>query len=130
MDTAVDGGLATVDTAAVHPDHRRRGIGRALLAETRARLRGTGAAVLDAWTRDDPDTLAWYRAMGFAEDSHYLHVYADARADESEPGRAVARARTGLRLRSAFLHASLADEARMRREFHRVHVCRRFATEL
>jgi len=28
------------------------------------------------WTRDDPDTLSWYRAMGFAESDHYLHVYA------------------------------------------------------
>lgn len=31
---------------------------------------------------------------------------------------------------SAFLHAELADELQLRRQFARVHVCRRFAKEL
>jgi hypothetical protein len=33
-----------------------------------------GMVTLDAWTRDLPGTLRWYRAMGFIESDHYLHV--------------------------------------------------------
>jgi hypothetical protein len=74
--------------------------------------------------------LRWYRAMGFRESDHYLHVYASHYAVVGEPERAVARARPGLRPMSAFFHADLADEERLRREFARVHVCRRFSIAL
>ncbi|MEU4099016.1 GNAT family N-acetyltransferase [Streptomyces sp. NPDC026673] len=127
MDTLVDGTLATIDTVAVHPDHHRRGLGRALLRRTRAQVRERGATTLDAWTRDDPGTLAWYRAMGFTESDHYLHVYAHHHTAPGEPDRAILTPRPGLRLMAAFLHAKLEDEAQLRREFSRVHVCRRFA---
>ncbi|MFC5907917.1 GNAT family N-acetyltransferase [Streptacidiphilus monticola] len=127
MDTGIEGGLATIDTIAVHPDHRRRGLGRQLLDRTRAWARAAGATTLDAWTRDDADTLAWYRSMGFAESDHYLHVYAFHYSDPAEPGRAIAEPRPGLRPVLVFGHAPLADEARMRAEFARVHVDRRFA---
>ncbi|MFJ6676629.1 GNAT family N-acetyltransferase [Actinosynnema sp. NPDC091369] len=120
---------ATIETIAVHPDHQHRGIGGALLSRARARARALGATTLDAWTRDDPPTLRWYRAMGFQESDHYLHVIADHRASADEPARAVV-ARPGLRVAKAYLHADLADEARLRREFGRVHVCRRFALPL
>ena len=62
----VRGEAATIDTVVVHPDFRRQGIGRALLDAVVVPLRGEGVAVLDAWTRDDPGTLAWYRGLGFA----------------------------------------------------------------
>ena len=130
MDVEIDGGLATIETVAVHPDHRRRGLGRVLLARASARLVGSSATTLDAWTRDDPDTLAWYRAMGFAESDHYLHVYANHYTDSGEPERAVRTPRPGLKPMMLFLHAKLAEEQRMREEFARVHVCRRFAKEL
>ncbi|WP_431947789.1 GNAT family N-acetyltransferase [Actinacidiphila sp. bgisy167] len=130
MDTSVEGDVATIDTVAVHPDHQRRGLGRELLEQTRDRAHELGAATLDAWTRDDPDTLSWYRAMGFTESDHYLHVYANHYRDPAEPGRAVAEARPGLRALMVFAHAGLADEERMRRQFTRVHVCRRFAMSL
>ncbi|MFB8273460.1 GNAT family N-acetyltransferase [Streptomyces sp. NPDC055955] len=77
MDVTVDGGLATIDTVAVHPDHQHQGHGRALLTEAQARARFLGLDTLDAWTRDLPETLRWYRAMGFIESDHYLHVYAN-----------------------------------------------------
>ncbi|MFD8073443.1 GNAT family N-acetyltransferase [Streptomyces sp. NPDC059718] len=128
MDTSVEGDLATIDTVAVHPDHQHRGIGRRLLEKTRSRARAAGASMLDAWTRDDADTLAWYRAMGFAESDHYLHVYADHYASSGEPGHAIEAARAGLRPIALFLHATLADEEGLRGEFARVHVCRRFST--
>ncbi|MGF1429041.1 GNAT family N-acetyltransferase [Kitasatospora sp. LaBMicrA B282] len=130
MDVTVDGDLATVDTVAVHPDHQHQGIGRALLTEARARVAALGVPTLDAWTRDDPDTLRWYRAMGFAESSHYLHVYANHYTDAGEPARAIAERRPELRPMMAFLHAKLQDEQLLRAQFARVHVCRRFALEV
>ncbi|MGK5627456.1 GNAT family N-acetyltransferase [Streptomyces sp. URMC 123] len=127
IDVSVDENLATVDTIGVHPDHQHQGLGRALLAEARARVSALGVPTLDAWTRDDPATLRWYRAMGFTESHHYLHVYANYYADVGEPGRAVRGRRAGLRPMAAFLHASLEDEELMREQFSRVHVCRRFS---
>ncbi|MFC7331011.1 GNAT family N-acetyltransferase [Marinactinospora rubrisoli] len=130
MDTTITGDLATIDTAAVHPDHQRRGLGRRLLDRTRAAARQRGARLLDAWTRDDAATLSWYRAMGFAESDHYLHVYADSHHDGEASVRAAVPARHGLRPIAAFLHANLRDEERLRGEFARVHVCRRFTLPL
>ncbi|MFC7219474.1 GNAT family N-acetyltransferase [Streptomyces polyrhachis] len=130
MDVCLEGALATIDTVAVHPDHQRRGLGRALLGEARHRARTLRADMLDAWTRDHPATLDWYRAMGFTESRHYLHVYANRYTDPAEPARAIPTPAPGLRPVSAFLHASLDEEARMRGEFTRVHVCRRFAAPL
>ncbi|WP_329578744.1 GNAT family N-acetyltransferase [Kitasatospora sp. NBC_01250] len=130
MDVGIEGELATVDTVAVHPDHQRRGLGRRLLREACSRARQLGATTLDAWTRDHPGTLAWYRDMGFTESSHYLHVYANHYTAPEEPVRAVEQAGDGLRPIAAFLHARLADEERLRGEYTRVHVCRRFALPL
>ncbi|WP_326594416.1 GNAT family N-acetyltransferase [Streptomyces brevispora] len=130
MDVTVEGELATIDTVAVHPDHQHQGIGRALLAEARTRVGALGVPTMDAWTRDDPDTLRWYRAMGFAESEHYLHVYANYYTEAAELDRAIAERRPGLRPMMAFLHANLRDEPLLREQFARVHVCRRFALEL
>ncbi|WP_441248314.1 GNAT family N-acetyltransferase [Kitasatospora sp. McL0602] len=130
MDVTVEGELATIDTIAVHPDHQHRGIGRALFAEARARVSAQGVPTLDAWTRDDLDTLHWYREMGFAESSRYLHVYANYYTDAGEPDRAIGERRPELRPITAFLHANLRDEQLMREQFARVHVCRRFSMEL
>jgi GNAT superfamily N-acetyltransferase len=126
MDTGSKGELATIDTVAVHPDHRRRGLGRELLDRTRQWASSVGASKLDAWTRDDADTLAWYRSMGFAESDHYLHVYAFYYTDPAEPDRAIAGRRPGLRPMLVFAHAQLADEEQLRGEFARVHIDRRF----
>jgi ribosomal protein S18 acetylase RimI-like enzyme len=127
LDASIDGELATIDTVAVHPDHQHRGIGRALLAEALVRLRALGVPTLDAWTRDDEDTLRWYRACGFTESDHYVHVYVDHYLDPAEPRRAIVECMPGLRPVRAFFHAGLADERAMRERFSRVHVCRRFA---
>jgi GNAT superfamily N-acetyltransferase len=127
LDLEVNGPHATIDTIAVHPDHWRRGIARVLLAEAVARA---DAEIIDAWTRDDPATLHWYRAMGFAESDHYLHVYANHYTDSGEPERAVRPARPGLEPIAAFLHAAMADEQALREQFARVHVCRRFSMPL
>ncbi|MET9064385.1 GNAT family N-acetyltransferase [Streptosporangium sandarakinum] len=130
IDVTINGDLASIDTIAVHPDHQRRGIGRALLQEARARARALGALTLDAWTRDDPGTLRWYRTNGFAESEHYLHVYANHYTEPGEPDRAIGERRPGLRPMAVFLHADLHDEHMLRKQFTRVHVCRRFVSEL
>jgi ribosomal protein S18 acetylase RimI-like enzyme len=127
---AVDDSLATIDTVAVHADHQHSGVGRSLLTEAIVRSRALQADTLDAWTREDDDTLRWYRAMGFAESDHYLHVYANYYTAAEEPARAVAGLRPDLRPITMFLHATLAEEERLRSEFARVHVCRRFAQAL
>lgn len=130
MDIAIEGDLATIDTVAIHPDHQHQGLGRSLLARARARLLALGVPTLDAWTRDDPDTLRWYQANGFTESQHYLHVYANYYTDAGEPDRAISEQRPGLRPITAFLHAPLHDEPVLREQFARVHICRRFTLEL
>lgn len=126
LDLSVEGTLATIDTIAVHPDHQGRGIGTRLLKQACIRAAALGAATIEAWTRDDDPVLRWYRARGFAEDGHYLHVYADFYVSAGEPADAV-QSRPGLEPIKVFLHAELDREAEMRKRFSRVHVCRRFA---
>ncbi|MFD0068517.1 GNAT family N-acetyltransferase [Streptomyces sp. NPDC056690] len=131
MDVTVGGDLATIDTVAVRPDHQCQGHGRALLKEAKARTRALGLVALDAWTQDLPETLRWYRAMGFIESDYYLHVYANYYTEPGEPDRAIGgRRRQGLKPVAAFLHASLDEEQQLRSGFERIHVCRRFALTL
>jgi ribosomal protein S18 acetylase RimI-like enzyme len=130
MDVAVDDTVGTIDTLAVHPDHQHRGIAGTLLAHIITRGHVHDLTALSAWTRDDPGTLAWYRAMGFTETDHYVHVFANHYTDPDEPARAVERTHRGLHLMSAFLHAELAEEPQLRQQFARVHVCRRFTKKL
>ncbi|MGW9135405.1 GNAT family N-acetyltransferase [Streptomyces sp. NPDC055681] len=119
MDVTVDRDLATIDTVAVHHDHQHQGQGRALLAEAQTRARALSLNTLDAWTRDLPDTLRWYRAMGFTESDHYLHVYANYYTEPGEPDRAIGSRRRGLKPMAAFLHASLDEEQQLRGELAR-----------
>jgi len=130
MDVAVNNSVGIIDTVAVHPDHRRHAIASTLLDRATRRGHALDLIALSAWTRDDPTALSWYRAMDFVESDHYLHVFADRDSDPDEPARAVERTRRGLDLRSAFLHAELADEIQLRQQFARVHVCRRVTMTL
>jgi ribosomal protein S18 acetylase RimI-like enzyme len=126
MDVEVEGGEATIESVAVHPDRWAEGIAKGLLDEAVRRLAGMGIGAVDAWTREDPGTLRWYRANGLTEGDHYLHVYADLYAAHEEPDRAIGARRPGLRPVKVFLHGKVEDEAGMRAQFARVHVCRRF----
>lgn len=121
--------LATIDTVAVHPDHRGRGIAGSLLAALLPHLPAR-VTTLDAWTRDDAAAHAWYRAEGFAVDQVYLHVYADDALDDAAALEGFTTPE-GLSVPvKAFLHARLEDETALRRRFRRVHRCHRFVREV
>jgi ribosomal protein S18 acetylase RimI-like enzyme len=122
VDASVDGPQGTIETIVVHPDHRRSGIGRALLAKICSELARRGATEVNAWTRDDPGTLAWYRSEGFSLRLRYLHVFANS---PEEMANAVS-ARAGLLPRTGHFHAWLEDERELRSAFSRVHSCHRY----
>lgn len=126
LDASVDGDTGTIETLAVHPDYRREGIGSGLWRETSERLLIRGVRQVDAWTRDDEGTIAWYRSNEFREQTRYLHVYASTTAEAA----AAFGDRADLMPRAGFFHAWTDQEARLREEFRRVHTCRQFVTTL
>lgn len=105
---------------AVHPDHRRRGIAAAMLREATSHARQLGFRFLEAWTRDDSATRAWYDAAGFRKFQAYLHVYLD---QESFEDTSPCARFPELRVRSAFAHYTGSDADGMRASFNRVHEC-------
>ena len=118
---------ATIETIAVHPDWHRRGIGHTLLTHALARLRTSGITTLDAWTRDDTDTLAWYTAEGFAHRCRYLHVYAKTSQEMATATRAI---NPEVRPRAGFFHADAADSDTVRAQYARVHDCNQFIMDI
>jgi putative acetyltransferase len=62
--------VALLGPLAVHPDHQRRGIGKALIAEGLARL--TAEAVTQVLVLGDP---AYYSRSGFRPESHVVPPY-------------------------------------------------------
>jgi len=125
IDVEVDGAGATIDCIAVHPDHRRTGLGTSLLQAALARL-PADVATLDAWTREDAGTNAWYRAQGFTEQHRYLHVHKEW-DDPSDGFTAPAGLSAPVR---AFSHAPIEMEADLRARYRRVYVCRQYVLTL
>lgn len=125
IDVEVDGAGATIDSIAVHPGARRRGIAGALLDHAIERL-PADVLTLDAWTRENTEANAWYQRSGFAENHRYLHVYKgwEESADgyETPPGLS--------RPVMAFMHADIEHEAAMRENHSRVYVCRQYLRTL
>lgn len=62
---------------AVHPDFRRRGIGKNLLLKAQERSKEVGLNYLEAWTRDDDWVNRWYDINGFEQEESYLQVFID-----------------------------------------------------
>jgi ribosomal protein S18 acetylase RimI-like enzyme len=66
---AFDGWRGTLFRLAVLPAHRRRGVGRALVAEGERRLRGRGAARVNLYAiRAETDALDFWSAVGYERD--------------------------------------------------------------
>lgn len=117
---------ATIHTVAVHPDHRGAGTATALLESALAILTERGIESLDAWTREDAASNAWYRQNGFSETNQYLHVY----LEKGEDASGFQCPENLSPLLAAFLHARIEDEAQLRSRFRRVYVCRQYVREL
>ncbi|WP_176946527.1 GNAT family N-acetyltransferase [Lentzea fradiae] len=124
LDVAVPGAEAVVESLAVLPEHRRRGLASALLAQAVRRLRRCGVRTLEAWVRDD-SALTWFDRRGFVEAERHLRVQASA----AEMGM-VLSARYGVEPVSAVLRVEAGREAEMRRRFERVHVCRKMVLDV
>jgi ribosomal protein S18 acetylase RimI-like enzyme len=102
---------------AVHPDHQRRGIASALLAEAERRARERELVRIEAWTRDDAPAHAWYESHGFAQIDGYLHVY----VERDEGLRELDGALGELRLVKAFAHYNGDRPEEIRARYRRVH---------
>jgi ribosomal protein S18 acetylase RimI-like enzyme len=61
-------GHGIIEPVCTHPDHRRHGLGLALILEGLSRLRDLGAATCSVETGDLAPANALYRAVGFTEE--------------------------------------------------------------
>jgi len=112
----------------VHPDCRGQGLGSGLLKHAAGLAGERGIKRLEAWTRDDPEVLAWYKARGFMLIDTYLHVY----LDHDEAGQVLESDLPGLRPVKVFSHFSKnpARFEEIRRRFKRVHDCNLFELDI
>ncbi|MEM9161877.1 MAG: N-acetyltransferase [Cyanobacteria bacterium P01_F01_bin.4] len=119
----------------VHPDHRLRGIARALLDRAVAILLRRGFANakqrslvrLEAWTRDDPHVVAWYLDQGFHRIERYLHVY----LTKTETQANLTSLNPNLTPVHVFAHCTQPDAfTEVCRQFQRVHDCQLFELSL
>jgi ribosomal protein S18 acetylase RimI-like enzyme len=108
---------------AVHPDYRRRYIASDLLKAACERCLERGIVRLEAWTRDDEDSLAWYRAMGFSHEHQYVHWYYNRYADGAELGKKLLGP-AAEQIVEIFCHSKEANDSI--RQLERWHYCNRF----
>lgn len=115
-----EGPGAVIHHLAVHPDYRRRGIGKELLARAIDELRQHSVRFLEAWTRDDEGTCRWYESQGFRSVTSYLHVYLEGTAETKE---SIASNIPKLVVVHAFAHYLGDEPEAVRQRFQRVHTC-------
>jgi len=107
---------------AVHPDYQRRGVANKLLNEAKRRAAERGIVRFEAYTRDDPGVLDWYKTNGFQLLMSYLHVY----LDYDEAREVLHSTIPGLKPVKVFAHYSKDDREAVRRKFQRVYDCNLF----
>ena len=69
---AYDGSRAVIYLASVHPDHQRRGIGRALVLEIADRFRERGARSISVIV---PGDAAFWRKMRFRQTTRVMQAF-------------------------------------------------------
>jgi ribosomal protein S18 acetylase RimI-like enzyme len=111
----------------VHPDYRRRGIASDLLTRAIELGRRRELVRLEAWTRDDPPVLAWYRSQGFHLVDRYLHVYLDAREAKASFSSRIADL---VPIRVYAHYGEQCEFESIRSQFTRVHDCQLFELNL
>jgi ribosomal protein S18 acetylase RimI-like enzyme len=62
--TGFDGHRGWVYYLAVSPDHRRKGLGRALMAAAEAWLKARGAPKIQLMVREENEAIGFYEALG------------------------------------------------------------------
>ncbi|GAB4310299.1 MAG: GNAT family N-acetyltransferase [Candidatus Bipolaricaulota bacterium] len=73
-----DGRKGWINRLAVHPAHRRRGIGRALVGAVEARLHGMGIEIIGALIEDwNEDSMAFFARLGYV--AHHDITYCSKR---------------------------------------------------
>ena len=64
-----EGHRGWINYLAVSPDHRKKGLGKQIMAEAELLLRAAGCAKINLQVRSsNADVLAFYRAIGFLKD--------------------------------------------------------------
>ncbi|SHG00285.1 GNAT family N-acetyltransferase [Ornithinibacillus halophilus] len=112
---------------AVHPDYQRLGIGKKLLTEAEKLARECGLTYLEAWTRDDPWVLDWYKKSGFVKTTDYLHVYLEG---TNEIQGTLTAEVSSLIPQTVFAHYTGENKEEIRKKFNRVHDCNGFVKYL
>lgn len=84
----INGGIGVVEGVVVHPDFRRRGVGRRLVKEAMRQLSTEGHRYIELQVDDDRDDLkAWYESLGFERNYHVVGMM-----QELEPAKRAVRA--------------------------------------
>lgn len=82
-----DGWRGNVYRLAVHPDHRRRGIARALVRAAERHLAGEGAKRMTALVeKDHPQSVAFWRAAGYRVDERMVRFFCNLSAEPAAGG--------------------------------------------
>ncbi|UII57889.1 GNAT family N-acetyltransferase [Cytobacillus spongiae] len=104
---------------AVHPDFRRKGIGKKLLLKSQEISNEIGLDYLEAWTRDDEWVKNWYELHGFQQEESYLHVFIDG----EELSGVMKSDIPHLHPVGAFAHYVGEDNDAIKKKFKRTHEC-------
>ncbi|MBS4191953.1 GNAT family N-acetyltransferase [Bacillus sp. FJAT-49705] len=112
---------------AVHPDFRRRGIGKKLLLEAENISKDIGLNRLEAWTRDDDWVIKWYEANHFEKVESYLQVFING----GEELKGVLRSEVPMLYPvQVFAHYVGEEKEIVKNKFKRVHECFCFEKQL